>query len=55
MNKMKTYIDVLKVICSGDFNKPLYIPPKTMHDYPRMTTLGIMYNISIIMVIDGKY
>ena len=52
---MKTHIDVLKVICSGDFNKPLYIPPKTMHDYPQMTTLGIMYNISIIMVIDGKY
>lgn len=52
---MKTYIDVMKVILSGEFNKPLWEIPKTMYDIPRMTTLGEMYNISLIMVIDGKY
>lgn len=52
---MKTYIDVLKVICSGEFNKPLWEIPKTMFDTPRMTALGAMYYISLTMVIDGKY
>lgn len=52
---MKTYIDVMKVILSGEINKPMYEIPKSMFDLPRMTTLGAMYYISLTMVIDGKY
>lgn len=52
---MKTYIDVMKVILSREFNKPMYETPKTIFDLPRMTTLGTMYYISLTMVIDGKY
>lgn len=52
---MKTYIDLLKVICSGEFTRPLWEIPKTMYDIPRKTILGNMYYISMEMIIDGKY
>lgn len=52
---MKINADVLKAILSGEFNKPLWETPKTMYDSPKRTTLGNMYYISIVMLIDGKY
>lgn len=52
---MKINVDVLKAILSGEFNKPLWEMPKTLYDLPKRTTLGNMYYISIVMLIDGKY
>lgn len=52
---MKTLLDYLKVICEGDYSSPLYIMPKSMYGFARLTTLGHMVYISYDMLYGGEY
>lgn len=52
---MKTVYDVVKCICDSTYRTPLYNSCRCNGKTLRLTVMGNMINISIMMILGGEY